>query len=294
MSFCQIFGVFHFLSMKSDVTLPDRSPYFCIEKNGIELDIDVLKQNHEIKYPKFSIKDNKIYTQYNLYNFTSRPSNAFNGINFAALNKKDNTREALISKDGMLFEYDMKAYHLFISAKLIGYKFIEKDIHLEMGRMYFNKEELTEEDYKLSKQLSFKMMNGGVYKQYEHVPFWKQLSVYVEKLWGDAIDNEYIELYGGRRIQISEISNPTPQKLYNYIIQSAETYFNIQYLKELLKFLEGRKTFPILYVYDSILLNYNIEDDKQILKDIKKIVESTGFKSNVSYGKNYKQLKKLI
>jgi len=266
---------------------------YCIEKEGINIDRAIFDSHFALRHPQFSIKEDKIYTQYNLYNFTSRPSNAFNSVNFAALNKSDNTREFLIPRNGFLFEFDMKSYHILLSAKLIGYIFEGDDIHTEMGKMYFNKEILTPEDYKKSKQLSFKMMNGGVFPQYKHVPFWEKLAKYIEKLWKEVNNQGFIELVGGRKIKLEEIINPTPQKIYNYIIQSAETYFNILNLKDLLDYLDNKKSKCILYTYDSFLINYNIEDDKNIIKEIKNILETRGFKSSVSYGIDYNNLKQI-
>ena len=54
------------------------------------------------------------YTQYNLFTSTGRPSNTFNGINYAALNKEDGSRNRFISRfeNGMLVEFDFDAYLL--------------------------------------------------------------------------------------------------------------------------------------------------------------------------------------
>ena len=38
------------------------------------------------------------YTQYNPYTSTGRPSNRYNGINYAALNKEDGTRDRFVSR----------------------------------------------------------------------------------------------------------------------------------------------------------------------------------------------------
>jgi hypothetical protein len=266
---------------------------YCIEKQGISLNNDVFNQHFQLKYPKFSIKDNKIYSKYNLYNFTTRPSNSFNGVNFAALNKNDNTREFIIPKEDYLFEYDFRAYHLYLSAKLINFELPKGDIHTELGKFYFNKTELTEEEYKKSKQLSFKMMNGGVFPQYKHVPFWSKLEEYIKNLWEEIQKTGFVELIGGRKLLLKEIQNSTPQKVYNYIIQSAETYYNVKTLSSLLKYLDNKKSKCILYSYDAMLIDYSSEDDKQILKEIKNIIEEFGFQSSVSYGKNYNNLIKL-
>jgi hypothetical protein len=51
------------------------------------------------------------YTKYNLWSITGRPSNAFGGVNYAALNKEDGSRERFISRfsKGKLVEFDFDA-----------------------------------------------------------------------------------------------------------------------------------------------------------------------------------------
>ena len=60
----------------------------------------------------------------------------------------------------------------------------------------------------------------------------------------------------------------------------------------MLDLLENQNTKVVLYVYDSILLDVD-KEEKNILKDIKSILEEDGFKVGLSYGKNYHELKKL-
>ncbi len=62
--------------------------------------------------------EGKVFSEYNLYTSTGRPSNRFGGINFAALNKKDGSRKKFISrfKNGVLVEMDFDAYHLRLIA----------------------------------------------------------------------------------------------------------------------------------------------------------------------------------
>lgn len=263
-----------------------------IERNGILYSNKELKKHFEIEFPEFSTRNYRIFTQYNLYNFTSRPSNAFNGINFAALNKSDSTRKSFIP-EGKLFEFDYDGYHLRLIGKLIGYEFSKESVHITLGRMYFNKHELTEEEYKESKHISFRQMYGNVYKQYEHIEFFNKTKQYISDLWSKTKELGYLELKGGRRIKLEQIDNPTPSKLFNYLIQSLETYYNVISIKKVLDYLEKFKSKCILYTYDSILIDYNYEDDKKILKIIKDLMEEEGMKVNVSFGENYNDLKKI-
>ena len=265
-----------------------------IEKQGIALNMPVFSENFKPKNAKFNIKDGKIYTQYNLYNFTSRPTNSFNGINFAALNKNNGQRAAFISQNDVLFEFDYDSYHPRILAKQIEYKFTEASVHTHLGKMYFKTEELTPEQYQASKELTFKQLYGGVFEQYKDIPFFAKVIEYTDKIYQDFNSLGYIKLVGGRKLFAQGIENVTPQKLLNYIIQSGETFYNVNSIKNVLKYLENKKSNIILYTYDSILVDYSREDGKEVLREIKNLLENEfGFKVNASYGTDYNNLNKL-
>ena len=70
--------------------------FYWIEKNGIRVSQDYLKSKVEFTQDLYSLNNKNVYTQYNLYTTTKRPSNSFNGVNFAALNKEDGTRKSFI------------------------------------------------------------------------------------------------------------------------------------------------------------------------------------------------------
>ena len=75
-----------------------------IERNG-------LKVNYEKFVEKFQTNNligATAYTEYNIYTSTGRPSNKHGGVNYAAINKEDGSRESFISRHeyGMLIEFD--------------------------------------------------------------------------------------------------------------------------------------------------------------------------------------------
>ena len=76
----------------------------------------------EFRMPEL-VTDGFVYSNYNYHTTTGRPSNAYRGFNFAAMNKEDGTRAALCSRfdQGALVEMDFDAYHVRLIARLIGY-----------------------------------------------------------------------------------------------------------------------------------------------------------------------------
>jgi hypothetical protein len=117
---------------------------------------------------------------------------------------------------------------------------------------------------------------------------------YTDKIYQDFNSLGYIELVGGRKLFAQDIENVTPQKLLNYIIQSGETFYNTISIRNVLRYLEDKQSYIILYTYDSILIDYSRDDGKEVLKEIKNLLEhSFGFKVNASYGTDYNNLHKV-
>jgi len=50
---------------------------------------------------------------------------------------------------------------------------------------------------------------------------------------------------------------------------------------------EKGMTLPILYVYDSFLFEYNLDEGIERAKEIKEVLESLGFPVKASWGENY-------
>ena len=134
------------------------------------------------------VQDNFVYSHYNYYTSTGRPSNANRGFNFAAMNKEDGTRDAFCSRfeRGALVEMDFDAYHVRLIARLIGYDLPAGSVHEYFGRFYFDTTELTEEQYEQSKQITFRLLYGGIDKEFLEIPFFQKVNDFVYKLWSQC------------------------------------------------------------------------------------------------------------
>ena len=264
-----------------------------IEEQGLRIHPDYFDKHFKYHEKEWFIRGETVYTKYNLYNLTTRPTNSFNGVNFAALNKNDGSRTAFIPKNDMFFEFDYDAYHVRILANLIGFDLDRESVHNQLGKMYFNKEELTDEEYAKSKELTFKQLYGGVFKEYKEIPFFKAMNEYVEKLWELFNATEKLELVGGKILTKEQIQNPTPNKVLNYMIQSAETHNNVISVRKVIDYLDNKQSKVILYTYDSFLVDYSSVDGKEVLKEVKKLLENNKYVVKVAYGNNYNSLKDI-
>ena len=251
-----------------------------IEQKGIRVDrkkfIDRWQAPSHLKHLNGDI----IYTEYNPYTMTSRPSNRHGGINFSALNKRDGTREVFIPREGTQFvQFDYDAYHVRIIGKMIGYELPKTSAHQWLADMYGC-------SYDESKGRTFRIIYGGVSDEDKKIPFFKQVDEYIQNMYEKAKKDGYVTTLKGRKIYLDWIENVTPQKVFNYLLQAAETELNIEIMKKLID--AGEEV--IFYTYDSFLFEEWTRTDGERFRKIKTILESYGFPTKASMGTDYSKV----
>ena len=253
--------------------------FFGIEKNGIKINKYEFDKHYELNQEFYSIQDDRIYTCYNLATTTRRPSNSFNGVNFAAINKEDGARRSYISSHGFV-EFDISAYHPTIVGRLLAYDFGVQDVHQAFADLY-------QTSYQEAKEITFKQLYGGVFKEYEHLEFFQKVKEFVAINW-EAFNNvgEVIVPISGYYFKKSELENMNPQKLFNYMLQNIESAINTRILMDIHKLLRGKKTKIVLYTYDSFLFELG-EGEEDIEIKINEIFEKYKLVTKMKKGYDY-------
>ena len=219
---------------------------------------DVLESLQQIESNGLQTTDGMVYSEYNPYTATGRPSNRFGGMNFAALNKKDGSRKKFVSrygKEGMLVEMDYDAYHLRLIGEVVNYQFPKGSVHSHMAKLYGV-------DYEEAKSLSFQYLYGNIpYEVSQINPFFCRVDDYIKELWNSYKSKDFIlsDIYS-KRIYRKNLTDMNANKLFNYTIQLMETENNMRVLSELIPRIQDYRSKLILYSYDSFLLDFNIDD----------------------------------
>ena len=253
--------------------------FFGIEKNGLKINKYEFDKHYELNQEFYSIQDDRIYTSYNLATTTRRPSNSFNGVNFAAINKDDGARRSYISSHGFI-EFDISAYHPTIVGRLLAYDFGVPDVHQAFADLY-------QTSYQEAKEITFKQLYGGVFKEYEHLEFFQQVKEFVTTNW-ETFNNtgQVIVPISGYCFEKDKLENMNPQKLFNYMLQNIETAINTKILMDVHKLLRGKKTKIVLYTYDSFLFELG-EDEEGIEIEINEIFKKYKLTTKTKKGYDY-------
>ena len=236
--------------------------------------------------------DEIVYSEYNLYTSTGRPSNRFGGINFAALNKKDESRKPYKSRfeDGILIEFDYDAYHLRLIGHILDYKFPKGSVHEHMREFYGD---IT---YEESKNTSFQYLYGRIPQQIiDTNPFFSRVNKYITEIWGEFKREDFVKsnIYK-KTIYKKNLSAMNRNKLFNYMIQLLETENNMKVMTQLIPFLKDKQSKLILYSYDSFLFDFKLTDGLDFLKGVKQILEQGGvFPTKSSRGLNYHEMEDI-
>ena len=245
-----------------------------IERSGIRVD----KSRFESHF--HAIDGDYVYTQYNFKTLTGRPSNKFKGVNYAALNKTNNSRESFIPRNDIFVEFDIGAYHPTLLSKLVDFNFGNEDIHTAFAKMYGV-------DYKKAKELTFKQLYGGVFDQYKHLEFFQKVQVYTDNLWKEFEEKGWIECpISKHRFEKEKLDEMKPQKLLNYLLQNLETAMNVHILWEIIRLLRNKKTKIVLYTYDSFLFDVDKEEE-DVLGEIKELFNKYKLQIKTCHGSNY-------
>lgn len=261
--------------------------FYFIEKEGIRVDVHEFIERFKPTNPDFSISGETVYTKYNLYNTTGRPTNSFNGVNFLAIPKGIEFRRCFKPKNDKFLQLDFDGYHVRLVSSLIGYN-IPKDIkaHKYLAKQYFSKEEISEEEYGRAKQVNFQSIYGSIPEEYKDLEFFKKLKDFIDLKWKEFCENGAVYDVVSNKAFTSDLAEMRATKLMNYLVQSFETTRNCWILFKLLRYVESFKSRVILITYDSVLIDYSEEDSEEFLDGIQRILTEGGFPVSVEFSRD--------
>lgn len=261
--------------------------FFLIEQNGLGVYYEAYKELFNPKDPKYNTVDNKVLTSYNLYNATSRPTNSFNSVNYAAIPKTPQHRKSFKPTKDVFVEFDFDGYHLRLLADQIDFPLSSESAHKQLAKLYFGKDEITDEEYAEAKQINFQAIYGKIPEEHKHLEIFVKIQEFIDSMWTQYKSLGFVLNPHSSKPFTKELKDMHPQKLMNYMMQSLETSRNVLILKEVLRYLKDKQTEVVLYTYDAILFDFSKEDGPDTLNDLERIMsESNKYPVKFKYSKN--------
>lgn len=263
----------------TDFDINKTNIFYKIEREGIKLD-----KNSFIRYfgnlnnPEFNIRKGIIYTSFNLYNYTERPTNHFNGINFTALDKDNGERVCFIPKNDYFMEVDFNAYHPQLLADLVDYEFdMTKNIYEQIGQLIGVK------DISKVKLEVFRNLYGGIQDKYSNLPFFRDVVEFTKSMREFFNTSGYITAPSGKKFRSKNLAGSSSSKLLNYYIQNLETKKNVEQLLNIFKYFRPLTSRIVMYNYDSFLIDVKKEEKEEIDLILRKLKYRFRIKTGIDY-----------
>jgi hypothetical protein len=116
----------------------------------------------------------------------------------------------------------------------------------------------------------------------------------IDELYNEYTEHGYIESYFyGKRFR--EIENPTPNKVFNYFLQSLETEYNVRKIKNILPIIRDSDSVFTMYLYDAFIFEIPSGNDGiELIETLKRSFETDGMTVKVSIGDNFGNLKPYL
>ena len=149
-----------------------------IEGAGVAVEKNRVVTEWEI--PDSYIHGDLMFTKYNPYTVTGRPSNRHLGVNWGALNKSDGTRSVVRSRfaGGTLIQMDFESFHIRLIGRLIGYDFPDdKTAHEHLAEWYGGV------DRETAKGITFRYLYGGLDDLGRTIPFFQRADEFIKKTY---------------------------------------------------------------------------------------------------------------
>lgn len=238
---------------------------FKTELNTIEFDYDL------------------IYSNYNPYTLTNRPTNSSFGINLSALSKKDNTRAKLKSSaNKKLVQFDYASFHVYLLTKMLNFNLpIDRDIYIFLNEKYQFSSEIDRSKIKLD---FFKYIYG--IKVYD-----TEISLLINEFKNELLhffnENGYVHsFFLNRKVFYQYNTEVQSNKLFNYYLQNAETEYNLLKIAKLYELIKNTDINILLYTYDSFLLEIP-ENKLHMVEIIKQLLEEDNIPVTIQIGDTY-------
>lgn len=260
--------------------------YFMVEQNGLRVDKHGFLKNFRVNNEGYSIDGELVYTQYNLLNPTSRPTNSFNGVNFLAIPKGQEFRQCWKPQNDFFVQFDWDGYHIRLVSEQIGYKLnLDEKAHLQLAKLWHGKDDISEIEYGKAKGLNFQIIYGAIPEEYRGLEFTDKVQAYIDELWKQYKKQGYVENPISHKWFTKNLKDMTAHKLMNYMVQSLETARNVNILQKVLHYLykTGARTKVELITYDSFLLDV-AKGEEAVLDKVKEIMEQGGYPVKLETG----------
>ena len=258
-----------------------------IDQSCIDYCNDYITVFHEIEKNDILVGDEIKKQNYMWYTATGRPSNAWDGFNFSAMNKKDGSRDKIRSRfeGGKIVQFDYDAFHIKLLAKILNYQFeyhpyeqIQNDLHMDI-------------DYDQFKGKVFQNIYGTITPEFMNHTFFRSVQALIDEMYSLYETDGLVKSWFYEK-RFSDIQDATPNKVFNYVLQSLETEYNVRKIKSILPYLKNKQSVFMMYLYDAFIFDIH-PDETDLIHTLQSAFETDNMSVKIYVGDDFGHIKQI-
>jgi len=111
----------------------------------------------------------------------------------------------------------------------------------------------------------FQNIYGTITSEFMGHPFFQTVQAMIDTLYEQYENESEVKSWFYEKI-FRDIQDVTPNKLFNYFLQSLETEYNVRKIKTILPHLKHKKSVFMMYLYDAFI--FDIHPDEMDLVNV--------------------------
>jgi hypothetical protein len=120
-------------------------------------------------------------------------------------------------------------------------------------------------DYDQFKGKVFQNIYGTITPEFMNHPFFQTVQAMIDTMYEQYESEGMVKSWFYEKL-FRDIQDATPNKVFNYVLQSLETEYNVRKIKTILPHLKNRKSVFMMYLYDAFI--FDIHPDEMDLIDV--------------------------
>ena len=169
--------------------------------------------------------------------------------------------------------------------KILEYKFEGhpyEQIQKELGM------DIDYDDFKLK---VFQNIYGTITPEFMRHPLFQIIQVMIDEFYEQYQQNGIVKSWFYEKL-FRDIQDPTPNKVFNYILQSLETEYNVRKIKTILPHLDGNQSVFMMYLYDAFIFDIH-PDEMGLINILQRAFETDNMSVKIYTGDDFGAIKRI-
>ena len=137
----------------------------------------------------------------------------------------------------------------------------------------------------------FQNIYGSISSQFMQHSFFQSVQALIDEFYHGYTNDGMVKSWFYEKV-FNEIEDVTPNKIFNYVLQSLETEYNVRKIKTILPHLKDKKSVFMMYLYDAFVFDIH-PDEMHLINTLRSAFETDDMTIKIYVGDTFGDIKRI-